>query len=63
MQLFTNDALKYVGSLLYSKEAKGCEENGSVCHAKVKDFQPLPTLPDAVACQFSISEKFGEHLL
>ncbi|PON63709.1 WD repeat containing protein [Trema orientale] len=69
VQLFTIDALKYAGSLLYSKDRKGCGENVIVCHAKDKenDFQLLPTLPDAVACQFSMSEKlvviYGDHSL
>jgi hypothetical protein len=55
-------SLEYVGSILYSKANKFYEENNTVYHAKFpeQNFQQLPALPDAVACQFSTLEKLGE---
>lgn len=62
--LFTSETLNYVGSLLYSK-AKSCQAGTDVYHpsAPEKDFQLLPALPDAVACQFSTSENLGKYLI
>ncbi|KAJ1389631.1 WD40/YVTN repeat-like-containing domain superfamily, partial [Sesbania bispinosa] len=59
VQLFTPMSLEYVGSILYSKAKKFYEENNAVVHAVVpeQDFQQLPALPDAVACQFSALER------
>ncbi|GLT37573.1 hypothetical protein SLA2020_118820 [Shorea laevis] len=68
VQLFTVENLKYVGSLLHSA-AKNCQEESDLhCpKASEKSFQRLPTLPDAIACQFSTSEKlvvvYGDHSL
>lgn len=65
MCLFTIESLKYAGSLLYSKSKQYCAESDIVSHAKdtEKDFQVLPILPDAIACQFMTSEKLGEYLI
>ncbi|KAJ9180608.1 hypothetical protein P3X46_008827 [Hevea brasiliensis] len=66
--LFMSGTLDYVGSLLYSK-AKSSLVGTDVYHpsAAGKDFQPVPALPDAVACQFSTSENlvvvYGDHTL
>ncbi|XP_062095314.1 uncharacterized protein LOC133801171 isoform X2 [Humulus lupulus] len=64
VQLFATETLKYVGSLLYSKDKKGCAEDDIVSHAKEREND---TLPDAVACQFTMSEKlvviYGDHSL
>ncbi|XP_045793438.1 WD repeat-containing protein 62 isoform X1 [Trifolium pratense] len=50
--LYTPVSLEYVGSILYSKA-------NTVYHARFpeQNFQQLPALPDAVACQFSTLEK------
>lgn len=60
VRLFTIENLKYAGSLLYSKAKK--LENEIVCHTRdtEEDFQIFPILPDAIACQFMMSEKLGE---
>ncbi|XP_030479012.1 uncharacterized protein LOC115696243 isoform X1 [Cannabis sativa] len=64
VQLFAIDTLKYVGSLLYSKDKKGCAEDDINSHAKEPEND---ILPDAVACQFTMSEKlvviYGDHSL
>lgn len=51
-----------MGSIVYSKTKKFQEESNSVSHTIVpeQDFEQLPALPDAVACQFSALEKIGE---
>ncbi|XP_037495031.1 mitogen-activated protein kinase-binding protein 1 [Jatropha curcas] len=57
VQLFMSETLNYAGSLLYSR-AKICREQAAIVYSSStmeKDFQP--GLPDAVACQFSTSEK------
>ncbi|XP_060673982.1 uncharacterized protein LOC107430725 isoform X3 [Ziziphus jujuba] len=67
--LFNVETLKYAGSLLYSKSKQYCVESDIVSHAKdtEKDFEVLPVLPDAIACQFMMSEKlvvvYGDHSL
>ncbi|XP_031276141.1 mitogen-activated protein kinase-binding protein 1 [Pistacia vera] len=62
VQLFTIESLKYSGTLHYSMPKKCNVEN-----AAGFDFQLVPTLPDAIACQFSTSEKlvvvYGDHSL
>lgn len=69
VQLFSVDSLKYAGSILYSEAKKINMENELICHDGVSknDFQPASTLPDAVACQFSTTEKlvvvYGDHSL
>ncbi|XP_012575368.1 uncharacterized protein [Cicer arietinum] len=57
--LYTPVSLEYMGSILYSKANKFHEENNTVCNAlfSEQNFQQLPALPDAVACQFSALEK------
>ncbi|KAJ4704500.1 mitogen-activated protein kinase-binding protein 1 isoform X1 [Melia azedarach] len=69
VQLFTIRTVKYARTLNYF-EAKKCDgENDIVCEAKTTamDFQLAPTLPDAIACQFSTPEKlvvvYGDHSL
>ncbi|EXB89953.1 Mitogen-activated protein kinase-binding protein 1 [Morus notabilis] len=71
VRLFTIETLKYAGSLSYSKDKKGggIGNNDIFCPNKdvETDFQLLPNLPDAVACQFMMSEKlvviYGDHSL
>ncbi|KAI5429628.1 uncharacterized protein LOC127127506 isoform X3 [Lathyrus oleraceus] len=57
--LYTPESLEYAGSVLYSKAKKFYEEDNTDYHAifSEQNFQQLPALPDAVACQFSSSEK------
>ncbi|XP_010654199.1 uncharacterized protein LOC100240770 isoform X2 [Vitis vinifera] len=69
VQLFTIETLEYAGSLQYS-QSKICEEaKNKICHAEVSktNCQLGPTLPDAIACQFSTSRKlvvvYGDHSL
>ncbi|XP_050214454.1 uncharacterized protein LOC126665648 isoform X2 [Mercurialis annua] len=69
VQLFTIETLNYSGSLLYS-QTKSCQGETDVVYQSStteKDFQLIPTLPDALACQFSTSEKlvviYGDHSL
>ncbi|KAJ4971893.1 hypothetical protein NE237_004992 [Protea cynaroides] len=69
VQLLTVDTLKYAGSLLYAND-KECHEVTNMGHHtnhSKKGFQHTSTLPDAIACQFSASEKlvviFGDHSL
>ncbi|KAJ4823364.1 hypothetical protein Tsubulata_027311 [Turnera subulata] len=68
VQLFTPETLNYAGSLLYSKPKKFHSEDIG-CHtgAADKNFQLVPSLPDAIACQFSTSEKlvvvYGDRTL
>ncbi|XP_058739718.1 uncharacterized protein LOC131611903 [Vicia villosa] len=67
--LYTPESLEYAGSVLYSKAKKFYEEDNSNYHAifPEQNFQQLPALPDAVACQFSTSEKlvviYSDHSL
>ncbi|CAK9154468.1 unnamed protein product [Ilex paraguariensis] len=69
VKLFTVDFLKYAGSLKYT-EAKRCNKANDIDwpdEVRDNEFQPLPSLPDAIACQFSTSEKlvvvYGDHSL
>nr|POE90882.1 mitogen-activated protein kinase-binding protein 1 [Quercus suber] len=64
VQLFASDTLTYAGSVIYSKAKKIHGESDIVCNTKAaeKVDQVSPSLPDAIACQFSTSEKLGEHL-
>ncbi|KAM3689728.1 hypothetical protein ACB098_09G070500 [Castanea mollissima] len=59
VQLFASDTLTYAGSVIYSKAKKGHGESDIVCNTKAaeKVDQVSPSLPDAIACQFSTSEK------
>ncbi|KAH6802915.1 hypothetical protein C2S51_034361 [Perilla frutescens var. frutescens] len=59
VKLFDSSSLEYAGGLCYV-ETKRCKESNSVdCQAKTDQvgLQSLPALPDAIACQFSTSEK------
>ncbi|KAL8517354.1 hypothetical protein ACS0TY_015553 [Phlomoides rotata] len=62
VKLFGTISLKYAGELCYV-ETKRCKDSD------VLDYhgRPLPTLPDAIACQFSTSEKlvvvYDDHSL
>ncbi|CAK7333525.1 unnamed protein product [Dovyalis caffra] len=69
VKLFTSGTLNHAGTLLYSR-AKSFhgETNFHFQTTEVeKDFQLGPALPDAIACQFSTSEKlvvvYGDHTL
>lgn len=63
VQLFASENLTYAGSVIYSKAKKSHGESDIVCNTKAaeKVDQVSPSLPDAIACQFSTSEKLGEH--
>lgn len=63
VQLFASETLKYEGSVTYSKDKTGQGESDLVCYTKAaeKGVQVLAALPDAIACQFSTSDKLGEH--
>ncbi|RZC79378.1 hypothetical protein C5167_003825 [Papaver somniferum] len=58
VKLFTVETIKYAGSLQYLK-AKEHHESTDTSEAKPseKAFHSDPALPDAIACQFSSSEK------
>ncbi|XP_044510723.1 mitogen-activated protein kinase-binding protein 1 isoform X4 [Mangifera indica] len=62
VQLLTIESLNYSGTLHYSMPKRCNGENTAGF-----DFQLVPTLPDAIACQFSTSEKlvvvYGDHSL
>lgn len=62
IKLFAIYSLKYTGSLQYA-EAKRCNKpvfNDRNAKVNESEDQPLPTFPDAIACQFSASEKLGK---
>uniref|UniRef100_A0A2N9FAB1 Anaphase-promoting complex subunit 4 WD40 domain-containing protein n=1 Tax=Fagus sylvatica TaxID=28930 RepID=A0A2N9FAB1_FAGSY len=69
VQLFASETLKYAGSVIYSKAKMGHGESDIVCNTKAaeKGDQVSPALPDAIACQFSTSEKlvviYEDHCL
>ncbi|XP_042045861.1 mitogen-activated protein kinase-binding protein 1 isoform X1 [Salvia splendens] len=59
VKLFSSHSLEYAGGLCYV-ETKRCKESSSIdCEAESGqvEFQTLPAFPDAIACQFSTSEK------
>ncbi|KAI3474427.1 hypothetical protein Pfo_029288 [Paulownia fortunei] len=61
VKLFGTNSLKYAGGLCYV-EAKRCTESNVVdCQTDTSqvELQNWPTLPDAIACQFSTPEKLG----
>ena len=61
VKLFASRSLEYAGGL----ETKRCKESSSIdCEAESGqvEFQTLPAFPDAIACQFSTSEKLGKLL-
>ncbi|KAB5552142.1 hypothetical protein DKX38_009453 [Salix brachista] len=69
VKLFTSETLNHAGTLLYSnaKSFQG-DTNFHFQTTEVEwDFQLGPALPDAIACQFSTSEKlvvvYGDHTL
>ncbi|CAN1275734.1 Mitogen-activated protein kinase-binding protein 1 [Linum perenne] len=67
VKLFGSETLNYAGTLLHSK-AKICDEPiDNLSHTEVSGENPLPTLPDSVACQFSASDKlvvvYADHTL
>lgn len=64
VQLFDAENLQYSGSLVYSR-SKQFNGASNIVYPMKNDgnvLQNLPSLPDAVACYFSTSEKLGEHL-
>lgn len=64
VKLFASRSLEYASGLCYV-EPKRCKESNSVdCQAETGqiEFQSLPAFPDAIACQFSTSEKLGKLL-
>lgn len=63
VQLLASETLKYEGNVIYSKSKKSLGEIDVVCCSKSteKGFQIPPALPDAIACQFSTSDKLGKH--
>ncbi|KAK3226204.1 hypothetical protein Dsin_006066 [Dipteronia sinensis] len=69
VKLFTLVTLKYVETLHYSKGTKFNRESDTICLTKAtgSDFHVASTLPDAIACQFSTTEKlvvvYGDHSL
>ncbi|KAF8397340.1 hypothetical protein HHK36_016253 [Tetracentron sinense] len=69
IQLFAIGNLKYAGSLQYSEAKESHQATDIGCHAKSveKGFESASTLPDAIACRFSTSEKlaviYGDHSL
>ncbi|CAL5335071.1 unnamed protein product [Camellia sinensis] len=69
VKLFTIESLEYSGSLHHTEMKRCKKEDDMDCLGKVsqKDLQLLPTLPNAIACQFLASEKlvviYGDHSL
>ncbi|KAG5550428.1 hypothetical protein RHGRI_015400 [Rhododendron griersonianum] len=69
VKLFTIEFLKYSGSLQYTEAKRRGTADNKECHEKTskKELQSLSTLPHALACQFSTSEKlvvvYGDHSL
>ncbi|XP_057808065.1 uncharacterized protein LOC131022575 isoform X2 [Salvia miltiorrhiza] len=68
VKLFASRSLEYAGGLCY--ETKRCKESNSVdCQVESgqTEFQSLPAFPDAIACQFSTSDKlvvvYNDHSL
>ncbi|XP_073133482.1 uncharacterized protein [Henckelia pumila] len=69
VKLFSNDSLTYAGDLWYN-EARRCRgSNVADCKSDINEVEPQnrPTLPDAIACHFSTSEKlvviYDDHSL
>ncbi|KAK0585024.1 hypothetical protein LWI29_022366 [Acer saccharum] len=64
VKLFTLETLKYAETLHYSKATKFNRESDTICLSKAtgSDFHVASTLPDSIACQFSTTEKLGEHI-
>ncbi|PIN24879.1 WD40 repeat protein [Handroanthus impetiginosus] len=69
VKLYGSVSLKYAGGLCYA-EAKRCEESNvtdSKTGTRQVELESWPTLPDAIACQFSTSEKlvvvYDDHSL
>lgn len=64
VKLFGSRSLEYAGELCYV-DTKRCKESNSVdCQAETGQIE-CPTssaFPDAIACQFSTSEKLGKLL-
>ncbi|KAK2657454.1 hypothetical protein Ddye_010506 [Dipteronia dyeriana] len=69
VKLFTLGTLKYAETLHYSKATKFNREGDIICLTKATGmgFHVASRLPDAIACQFSTSEKlvvvYGDHSL
>ncbi|XP_024459033.2 uncharacterized protein LOC7487296 isoform X3 [Populus trichocarpa] len=69
VKLFTSETLNHAGTLLYSnaKSFQGDTNFHFQTTEVQKDSQLVPALPDAIACQFSTSEKlvvvYGDHTL
>lgn len=60
VQLFTPETLDYAGTIQFSDAKSSNTENHSHS-AELKNIESPPGIfPDAVACQFSTSEKLGE---
>lgn len=61
VKLFTIEFLKYSGSLQYTEAKRRGTADNKECHGitSKKELQSLSTLPHALACQFSTSEKLG----
>lgn len=60
VQLSTTETLNYVGSLQYTK-SKSYQGKPSGVHCHTNTAKAVSSLPDAVACQFSNSEKLGKQ--
>jgi len=66
VQLVSVETLEYAGTLSYSMSQKyQIEMENYYTKPSQKDSEVAETLPDAVACQFSTSEKLGndKHFL
>ncbi|KAI3771297.1 hypothetical protein L6452_02459 [Arctium lappa] len=59
VKLHTIGSLEYAGSLHYSEDKQSSKTTNTQCHSEVSQegIQQPPTFPDAIACQFSTSEK------
>lgn len=59
IQLFTPESLEYAGTIYFSDAKKSDTEN----HSHSAEFQNIESqsviFPDAVACQFSTTDKLG----
>lgn len=68
VKLFTTESLEYCGSLQYTEAERHKKSDDMDCHGKVsKKESSVASLPHAIACQFSTSEKlvvvYGDHSL
>lgn len=65
VKLFTISSLQNAGTLHFTSAKRFNKANTVDCHEHLNQskVQPMPPVPDAIACQFSTSEKLGKYLI